>query len=80
MKAALLSLLAATLLGFASLVGGRPFDAATFTSLLFAAGLAAWTVEQYGRTPRPLSLVRPLRLPVPRGFRQPALPAGRLVA
>lgn len=62
MKTALISVLTAILLGFASLASGRPFDAADFTSLLFATGLVAWTVNQYSRTPRKLILSRTIRL------------------
>jgi len=64
MKTALISLLTATLLGFASFAGGRPFDAADFIAILFATGLSAWTVSQYGREYRPLTLARPIRLPI----------------
>ena len=63
MKTALISLLTATLLGFASYASGRPFDAADFTAIVFATGLAAWTVNQYGREFRPLTQAKPLRLP-----------------
>ncbi len=65
MKTALISILTATLLGFASVASGRPFDAADFTAILFATGLVAWTVEQYSRGLRPLNLARTVRLPVP---------------
>lgn len=65
MKTALISILTATLLGFASVVSGRHFDAADFTAILFATGLVAWTVAQYNRVPRVLTLARPIRLPTP---------------
>ena len=65
MKTALISVLTATLLGFASLASGRPFDAADFTAILFSTGLVAWTLNQYSRGVRPLTLARPIRLPVP---------------
>ncbi len=65
MKTALTSVLTATLLGFASLAGGRPFDAADFLVILFTSALVGWTVSQYSREPRPLTLARPIRLPVP---------------
>ena len=65
MKTALISVLTATLLGFASLASGRLFDAADFTAILFSTGLVAWTVNQYSRGLRPLHLARPIRLPVP---------------
>ena len=64
MKTALISLLTATLLGFASYASGRPFDAADFTAIIFATGLSAWTINQYGREFRPLTLAKPIRLPV----------------
>ncbi len=61
MKTALISVLTATLLGFASLASGRPFDAADFTAIAFTTGLVAWTVAQYSREARPLTRVRPIR-------------------
>lgn len=64
MKTALSSVLTATLLGFASLASGRPFDAADFTAILFTSALVAWTVAQYSREPRPLTVARPIRLPL----------------
>jgi hypothetical protein len=64
MKTALISVLTATLLGFASLASGRPFDAADFIAIVFTAGLVAWTIDQYSRTPRLLTTARPLRLPI----------------
>jgi hypothetical protein len=63
MKTALLSALTATLLGFASLASGRPFDAADFISILFATGLFAWTIKQYSRETRILTLNRPIPFP-----------------
>jgi hypothetical protein len=72
MKTALISILTATLLGFASLASGRAFDAADFTAILFATGLVAWTVAQYGRQPRLLALSRPIRLPLVAVHREPA--------
>jgi hypothetical protein len=80
MKTALISLLAATLVGFASLASGRPFDAADFIAISFAVGLAAWTIEQYSRTPRPLTYARPIRLPIAPSVRQVAEPARRIAA
>jgi hypothetical protein len=80
MKTALISVLTATILGFASLASGRAFDAADFIAIMFTTGLVAWTIGQYDRAPRALSLARPIRLPI----RLPARagrPAGvRLVA
>ena len=64
MKTALISVLTATLLGFASLASGRHFDAADFTAIMFTTGLVAWTMEQYRRTPRELTRARPIRLPI----------------
>jgi hypothetical protein len=65
MKTTLLSVLTATLLGFASFASGRPFDAADFTAILFTTGLVAWTIEQYTRIPRSLAWSRPIRLSAP---------------
>ena len=63
MKTALLSVLTATLLGFASRAGGRHFDAADFTAIVFTTGLVAWTIEQYSRAPRALPVARTFRFP-----------------
>jgi hypothetical protein len=63
MKTALISVLTATLLGFASLASGRPFDAADFTAIIFTLGLVAWTVDQYTRVPRALMRTQPIRIP-----------------
>ncbi|HEY8993736.1 MAG TPA: hypothetical protein VIM71_03545 [Lacunisphaera sp.] len=65
MKTALISVLTATLLGFASLASGRAFDAADFTAILFTTGLVAWTIDQYSRAPRALTRNRPIRLSAP---------------
>ena len=65
MKTALISLFAASLLAVAFVLGGRPFDAANLTALLFCTGLVAWTVSQYSRAARPLTVNRPIRLPIP---------------
>jgi hypothetical protein len=72
MKTALISVLTATLLGFAFLASGRAFDAAEFTAILFSTGLAAWTMAQYSRQPRVLTLSRPIRLPLVTRHREPA--------
>lgn len=69
MKTALSSVLTATLLGFASVASGRPFDAADFLVILFTSALVAWTVAQYSREPRPLTMARPIRLPLPSASR-----------
>ena len=71
MKTALISVLTASLLGIASLASGRPFDAADFTAILFTTGLVAWTVSQYSRDLRPLTVNRPIRLPA--AMRTPVL-------
>lgn len=65
MKTALISVITATLLGFASLASGRHFDAADFTAIVFTTGLVAWTLDQYSRAPRVLTKVTPFRLPLP---------------
>jgi len=81
MKTALISVLTATLLGFASLASGRPFDAADFTAILFTLGLVAWTVDQYSREPRPLLLRdRPIRVPTTMPSRVTVSKAHRLAA
>jgi hypothetical protein len=72
MKTALISVLTATLLGFASLASGRHFDAADFITIMFTTGLVAWTLNQYSRAPRALTRARILRLPV-RSEKAPAL-------
>jgi hypothetical protein len=80
MKTALISVLTATLLGFASLASGRHFDAADFTAIVFTTGLVAWTLDQYSRAPRPLVKARTLRLPMPRVTAAAKAPAVRLAA
>ncbi len=80
MKTALISVLTATLLGFASLVSSRAFDAADFTAILFTTGLVAWTVSQYSRESRPLTLARPIRLTPPLAVRSAGPAASRLAA
>ena len=64
MKTTIVSLFAATLLGFAFFASGRLFDAADFVAITFAVGLVAWTVGQYSREPRVLTGDRPIHLPV----------------
>lgn len=64
MKTSLISLLTASLLGFASLASGRHFDAADFIAIVFTIGLVAWTIGQYSRAPRALTMARPIQLPV----------------
>lgn len=80
MKTALLSVLTATLLGFALFAGGRHFDAANFTAILFTTGLVAWTIDQYSRAPRQRSADRPLRFPARAHVRSAKAPAIRLAA
>jgi hypothetical protein len=80
MNTALTSVLTATLLGFASFVSGRPFDAADFTAILFATGLVAWTIEQYRHRPGVLDVSRPIHLPVNLGTNRTKASVGRLAA
>lgn len=79
MKTALISFLAATTFGLVFLASGA-LDAAQFSALFFAAGLAAWTLAQYSREYRPLMLARPIRLPAPLGVRHAEPRVGRLAA
>ena len=65
MKTTLISVLTATLLGFASLASGRAFDVADFAAIFFTTGLVAWTIDQYRRVPRSLMVNRPIRLSAP---------------
>lgn len=54
MKTTIITLFAATLLGFASLISNESIDAAGFLAIAFAVGLVAWAVDEYGReTPLP---------------------------
>jgi len=80
MKTALISVLTATLLGFASQASGRPFDAADFTAILFSTGLVAWTIDQYSREPRTLLVNRPIRFPVSASTRRIPATVSRLAA
>jgi hypothetical protein len=80
MKTALISVLTATLLGFASIASGRPFDAADFTAIIFTLGLVAWTVGQYTREPRSLLRASPIRVPAPMPSRVIGAKAHRLAA
>lgn len=80
MKTTLLSLLAATIFGLVSLAGGRPFDAVDFIAAVFATGLAVWTIEQYSREFRPLTIARPIRLPALPVNRHSGKQVGRLAA
>ena len=47
---------------------------------MFTTGLVAWTIGQYSRTPRALSLARPIHLPIQAGVHAAKAPAVRLVA
>jgi hypothetical protein len=80
MKTALISVLTATLLGFASLASGRHFDAADFTAIMFTVGLVAWTIEQYSRVPHTLTVVRTFRFPPQVNANSAKTPAIRLAA
>lgn len=65
MKATLVSLLTAALLGTAYFATNQNFDAGTLTAALFTVGLVGWTMAQYGRVSRPINLERPIRFPTP---------------
>lgn len=80
MKTALFSVLTATVLGFALFASGRHFDAANLTAILFTTGLVAWTIDQYNRNPRPLSVDRPHRFPARAPVRSARAPVIRLAA
>jgi hypothetical protein len=81
MKTTLVSILNATLLGFASFATGRPYGAAEFLAVAFTVALAGWTVEQYTRKPRPLFYARPIRLPIaPQSRRRDNVRAEQLAA
>ncbi len=64
MKIVFISLSTATLLGLAFFLGGFSFDVGLFISSSFVASLMAWTISQYRRKARPLTMTRPIRLPV----------------
>ena len=49
MKTTIISLFTAALLGCASYISGRSFDAADFIAVAFVTCLVAWTVNQYNR-------------------------------
>ena len=80
MKTTLVSVLTAILLGFASLASGRHFDAADFTAILFTTGLVAWTIGQYSRVPRAMTMARPIQLPARVNARPAKVPAIRQAA
>jgi len=52
MKTTIISIFAATLLGFAFLISNKSVDAAGILGIAFAAGLVAWTVSEYGSAAR----------------------------
>lgn len=78
MKTVLISLLSATLVGFAFMTSVQPVDAADFISLFFVTGLVLWTLAQYGQQPRAISLNRVSR--VQQAARPAVLQATRLAA
>jgi hypothetical protein len=82
MKTALISLSLATLLGLASYVSALSFNAGQLISVLFVAGLAAWTITLYGRKLKPLTLTvaRPIHLPIKMNHRDLSAQASRLAA
>jgi hypothetical protein len=80
MKTTLVSLLTAAFLVFVSTSDGHSFDVTDFIAVAFTVCLAAWTMAQYSRRPRPLVCARPIRLPVSPGRRQSTASATRLAA
>ena len=80
MKTTLISLLTATLMGFAIQATGRAIGVAELTSIFFAAGLMAWTINQYGRQPAALIATRPIRLPLKLSVKHLAHQEHRLAA
>jgi hypothetical protein len=80
MKTTLISILTATLLGFASYATDRQFGIAEFLAVVFTVGLVGWTVEQYSREPRSLTKARPIHLPISPEVRPEAARADRLAA
>ena len=82
MKTALISLSLATLLGLASYVSALSFNADQLISVLFVAGLAAWTITLYSRKPKSLTLrmTRPIHLPIKINDRDLSVRAHRLAA
>jgi hypothetical protein len=81
MKTTLLSVLTATLLGFASQASGFSFNAADFVAIMFATGLVAWTIKQYSRSLLSLTPAEPpLRLPVNLGQHRPQSSVRRMAA
>ena len=64
MKTVLISLSTAALLGIAAYVTGPSFGADELISILFVAGLVAWTFSLYGPKPRLQALAKPIHLPL----------------
>ena len=65
MKIVFISFSTATLLGFAFFPGDIfPFEAGGFISSCFVVALLAWTIAQYRRKVCPLTIPRPIRLPL----------------
>ena len=64
MKTALIALLIPILLSLAAVASGRLFDAADFIAVTFATELVAWTIAQYRKEPRALTLAKCIHLPV----------------
>ena len=76
MKTTVISLFAATLLGFAFLTRNESVDAAGVVAIAFAAGLVAWTVSEYGHTRRlnaRLAGTVPFAIPASHLHAEPAL-------
>ena len=80
MKTALISVLTATVLAFASRASGHAFNSADFIAILFTTGLVAWTLALYGRPTRALRITRPIHLPIPAPLRGRASESARLAA
>jgi len=64
MKTTLISLFTAALLGLASFASNHSFNSEELLSILFVAGLVGWTVTMYSRKSRPLTINRPIHLPL----------------
>jgi hypothetical protein len=64
MKTTVISLFTAALLGLASFASNHSFSAEELISLLFVTGLVGWTVTMYSRKPKPLTVARPIHLPL----------------
>jgi hypothetical protein len=76
MKTTIITLFAATLLGFAFLTRNESVNAAGLVAIAFVAGLVAWTVSEYGHTRRldaRLAETLPFALPSGRVHAAPGL-------